>query len=49
MVPFTAGEQSVTFLREHGWSVKFESYPMFHEVCMPEINRVGDFLTELLD
>ena len=49
MVPFTAGEQSVTFLREHGWSVKFESYPMFHEVCMPEINQVGDFLAEILD
>ena len=49
MVPFNAGEQSVAYLREHGWSVEFESYPMFHEVCMPEINRVGDFLTSILD
>ena len=49
MVPFNAGEQSVAYLREHGWSVEFESYPMFHEVCMPEINRVGDFITSILD
>ncbi len=49
MVPFTAGEQSVAFLREHGWPIEFESYPMFHEVCMAEINRVGTFLGQILD
>jgi phospholipase/carboxylesterase len=49
MVPFTAGEETVNFLQEHGWPIEFESYPMFHEVCMAEINRVGDFLTKILD
>ena len=49
MVPFTSGEQSVDLLRENGWEVEFESYPMFHEVCMPEINRVEEFLTKILD
>ncbi|MEE2759039.1 MAG: dienelactone hydrolase family protein [Candidatus Thermoplasmatota archaeon] len=49
MVPFMAGQQSAEFLRENGWNVDFESYPMFHEVCMAEINRVGEFLSEILD
>ena len=37
MVPFEAGQRTVDFLSENGWSVEFEQYPMFHEVCMSEI------------
>ena len=49
MVPFTAGQKTVDFLRENGWEVDFEHYPMFHEVCMSEIEKVGKFFSEILD
>ena len=49
MVPIQAGQRTVEFLRENGWSVEFEQYPMFHEVCMSEINRVGEFFSKVLD
>jgi len=49
MVPISAGQRTVVFLRENGWSVDFEQYPMFHEVCMSEINRVEEFFSALLD
>mgnify|MGYP002883331955 CR=1 FL=1 len=49
MVPFLSGQKTVEFLRENGWSVEFESYPMFHEVCMPEIERVDAFFRTVLD
>ncbi len=49
MVPFSAGQRTVEFLRENGWSVEFEQYPMFHEVCMSEINRVEEFFSAVLD
>ena len=49
MVPFPAGQRTVEFLRENGWSVDFEQYPMFHEVCMSEINRVEEFFLSILD
>ena len=49
MVPFSAGQRTVEFLRENGWPVDFEQYPMFHEVCMSEINRVEEFFSAVLD
>ena len=49
MVPFTAGQKTVEFLRENGWEVDFEHYPMFHEVCMSEIEKVGEFFSKILD
>ena len=49
MVPFSAGQLSCEFLQENGWSVEFEQYLMFHEVCMSEIQRVGQFFAKVLD
>jgi len=49
MVPFDAGRQSAKFLTENGWPTEFDRYPMGHEVCMPEINRIGNFLSTVLD
>ena len=49
MVPFSAGQLSCEFLQENGWSVEFEQYLMFHEVCMSEIQRVGQFFSKVLD
>ena len=49
MVPFSSGQRTVEFLRENGWIVDFEHYPMFHEVCMSEIRRVEEFFSQILD
>ena len=49
MVPFSAGQLSCEFLQENGWSVEFEQYLMFHEVCMSEIQRGGQFFSKVLD
>ena len=49
MVPLDAGQRTTEFLRENGWPVEFEQYPMFHEVCMSEIRRVEEFFSEVLD
>ena len=49
MVPFSAGQLSCEFLQENGWSVEFEQYMMFHEICMSEIQRVGQFFAKVLD
>jgi phospholipase/carboxylesterase len=49
MVPFSAGQRTVEFLLENDWKVDFEQYSMFHEVCMSEIRRVEEFLSEILD
>ena len=49
MVPLSSGQRTAEFLRENGWPVDFEHYPMFHEVCMEEIRRVEVFFSEILD
>ncbi len=48
-VPFMAGKRSAEFLEENGWPVDFDSYPMAHQVCMAETDRVGAFIAGLLD
>ena len=49
IVPLSSAELSEKILRENGWPVDFETYPMFHEVCMEEIQAVGEFLQSILD
>ena len=49
MVPYRSGFLTAGFMKENGWPVTFEDYPMQHEICMPEINRVGEFLAQVLD
>ena len=49
MVPYDAGVRSREFMVEHGWPVAFKDYPMQHEVCIQEIERVDAFLRQVLD
>ncbi|MBN17818.1 MAG: alpha/beta fold hydrolase [Candidatus Thermoplasmatota archaeon] len=49
MVPFWAAQESFHFLKEGGWPVDFEEYPIFHEISMSEIEKVGNFLSDILD
>jgi len=44
VVPFQAGQQSATLLRELGFDVDWHAYPMPHSVCAEEIRDLGDWL-----
>ncbi len=44
MVAYDRGVQSARKLESLGWKVDFKSYPMQHEVCLPEIQDVSGFL-----
>ncbi len=49
VVPYELGESSAKFLEANGHPVTFMSYPMGHEICMPEVNALADWLYELFD
>tara|TARA_B100001996_G_C18631649_1_gene582007 strand:- start:201 stop:680 length:480 start_codon:yes stop_codon:yes gene_type:complete len=49
MVPHWAAQESVNFLKEGGWPVEFEEYPISHEISMTEIEKVSVFLSKILD
>ncbi|MGC1510545.1 alpha/beta fold hydrolase [Ketobacter sp. MCCC 1A13808] len=36
------------WLQQHEYKVDWTTYPMGHEVCMPEIRQIGTWITELL-
>jgi phospholipase/carboxylesterase len=48
MVPHARGVASKDKLVELGWKVELKSYPMMHEVCMPEVEDVATFLARVL-
>lgn len=49
LVPVRGGEMTAEFMRENGWPVDFQTYPMYHEVSMEEIRRIGAFISEIID
>ncbi len=48
MVPYALGSGSRDTLRALGYSVEWLEYPMQHQVCAEEIERVGVFLRAVL-
>ena len=48
MVGHSRGKSSMEVLRAAGYSVEWHEYPMQHEVVLEEIDRVGEFLGEVL-
>ena len=46
VVPFQAGEQAASLLRELGFQVDWHAYPMPHSVCAEEIRDLGDWLSQ---
>ncbi|WP_404362638.1 alpha/beta hydrolase [Marinobacter sp.] len=44
MVPEVLGRQSVTTLKDMGYSPEYKTYPMDHSVCLEEIIDIGEFL-----
>lgn len=49
MVPEALGRQSESTLRELGYNVRYQTFPMDHSVCMEEIQDIGVFLREILE
>jgi phospholipase/carboxylesterase len=47
VVSVELGQLSRDVLKEHGYEVEWHAYPMGHEVCMPEIRRVSEWLQAL--
>ncbi len=48
MVPEVLGRAAIESLSEKGLTPEYHTYPMAHEVCMPEIGRVGRWLCSVL-
>ena len=48
MVPMAKGQAARDRLRELGYEVEWEDYPMQHQVCMEEIERIGAWLRHVL-
>ncbi len=49
VVAYPLGEQAAQVLTEQGYKVTFSSYPMQHEVSMPEINALAGWINKRLD
>ncbi|WP_367103481.1 alpha/beta hydrolase [uncultured Psychrobacter sp.] len=48
VVPVVLGEQAQQFLKNKGYNVEYHSYPMAHQVCMPQIKNIGQWLNKVL-
>ena len=48
VVPVILGEQAKQLLSEKGYNVAYHTYPMAHQVCMPQIQNIGKWLNTIL-
>ena len=48
VVPVVLGEQAQNLLSEKGYSVVYHTYPMAHQVCMPQIQNIGQWMNKVL-
>lgn len=48
VVPFQLGTETRDALRSHGYSVQWNDYPMQHQVCLPEIQDIGQWMNGVL-
>ena len=48
VVPAILGEQAKQLLSEKGYNVAYHTYPMAHQVCMPQIQNIGKWLNKVL-
>lgn len=42
------GEQAQQLLTNKGYNVEYHTYPMAHQVCMPQIQNIGKWLNKVL-
>ncbi|MGM8908811.1 alpha/beta hydrolase [Psychrobacter sp. 1U1] len=48
VVPVILGQQAQQLLSDKGYDVEYNTYPMAHQVCMPQIQNIGKWLNEVL-
>ena len=48
IVPVMLGEQAQQLLTNKGYNVEYHTYPMAHQVCMPQIQNIGKWLNKVL-
>ena len=48
VVPVILGEQAQQLLLAKGYKVHYQTYPMAHQVCMPQIKNIGTWLNKVL-
>lgn len=48
VVPVALGEQASKTLSARGYNVEYITYPMAHQVCMPQIQGIGVWLNKVL-
>lgn len=44
VIPFSVAEKSLSRLQAKGCQVEWQSYPMEHQVCMPEIEKIAAWI-----
>ncbi|ELA08457.1 carboxylesterase [Moraxella macacae 0408225] len=40
------GQQAVFWLKQHGFKPVYQTYPMAHQVCLPQIKAIGQWLNQ---
>lgn len=48
VVPESLGKEALTHLHSMGYEYRYESYPMEHQVCLEQIQHIGQWLMEIL-
>ncbi|WP_169391358.1 MULTISPECIES: alpha/beta hydrolase [Psychrobacter] len=48
VVPCVLGEQAAALLTQKGYPVEYKTYPMAHQVCLPQIKGIGNWLNQVL-
>lgn len=48
VVPEILGQQATQKLKARGYNVDYHTYPMAHQVCLPQIRAIGKWLNERL-
>ena len=49
MVPEQLGQKAAAQLQQMGLSPAYQTYPMGHEVCLPQIHDIAGFITQCLN
>lgn len=48
VVPVILGQQAQQLLSAKGYNVDYNTYPMAHQVCMPQIQNIGKWMNKVL-
>ncbi len=49
VVPLALGQQSAETMQRLGYSVDWQTYPMQHEVSLPQIKAIGSWINKVFD